>query len=150
MEKGAAKRFRAVVEPLEGGLGWVVARIPFDVDAAWKKMVRLRVKVEVGGEVFRTSLFPDAKRGGHFVLVNKKMQKAAGAKVGVMVDFTISPDLAERMPEIPPELAKVLKTQKRLGKWYDGLSESTRWEIAKWIDGVKSTEARERSAEQIA
>lgn len=150
MEKGAAKRFRAVVEPLEGGLGWVVARIPFDVDAAWKKMVRLRVKVEVGGEVFRTSLFPDAKRGGHFVLVNKKMQKAAGAKVGVMVDFTISPDLAERMPEIPPELAKVLKTQKRLGKWYDGLSESTRWEIAKWIDGVKSTEARERRAEQIA
>ena len=52
-----AKRFRAVLEPLEGGLGWVVARVPFDVQAAWKTMVRLRVKVEVGGEVFRTSLF---------------------------------------------------------------------------------------------
>jgi uncharacterized protein YdeI (YjbR/CyaY-like superfamily) len=150
MQKGAAKRFRAVVEPLEGGLGWVVARIPFDVEAAWKKMVRLRVKVEVGGEVFRTSLFADAKRGGHFVLVNKKMQKAAGAKVGAMVDFTIEPDLEERMPEVPPELAKILKTQKRLAKWYEGLSESSRWEIAKWICGVKSAEARERRAEQIA
>jgi uncharacterized protein YdeI (YjbR/CyaY-like superfamily) len=150
MAKNTAKRFRAVIEPLEGGLGWVVARLPFDVDAAWTKMVRLRVKVEVGGEVFRTSLFPDAQRRGHCVLVNKKMQKAAGAKVGAMVDFAISPDLEERTPTVPTELAKLLKTEKKLAKWYEGLSEPTRWEIAKWIDGVKSVEARQRRAEQIA
>jgi uncharacterized protein YdeI (YjbR/CyaY-like superfamily) len=127
-----------------------VARLPFEVEAAWKKMIRLRVKVEIGGEVFRTSLFADAHRGGHFVLVNKKMQKAAGAGVGGMADFTIAPDLEERTPDVPAELAKLLKTQKRLAKWYEGLSEPTRWEIAKWIDGVKSTEARHRRAEQIA
>jgi uncharacterized protein YdeI (YjbR/CyaY-like superfamily) len=149
MAESSVKKFRAVLEPLSGGLGWVVARLPFDVEAAWKKRVRLRVKVEVGGQVFRTSLFADAHRGGHFVLVNKKMQKAAEAKVGAMVDFTIAPDLEERTPEIPPELAKLLKTQKRLAKWYEGLSESTRWEIAKWIHGVKGAEARERRAEQI-
>jgi uncharacterized protein YdeI (YjbR/CyaY-like superfamily) len=120
------------------------------VEEAWKKMIRLRVKVEIGGEVFRTSLFADAHRGGHFVLVNKKMQKAAGAGVGGMVDFTIAPDLEERTPDVPAELAKLLKTQKRLAKWYEGLSEPTRWEIAKWIDGVKSAEARHRRAEQIA
>ena len=150
MAQNGAKRFRAAIEPLEGGLGWVVARLPFDVDKAWKKMVRLRVKVEVGGQVFRTSLFPDAKRGGHFVLVNKKMQKAAGAGVGAMVDFAIAPDLEERTPEMPPELAKLLKTQKRLAKWYEGLSESMRWEIGKWIDGVKGTEARQRRVDQMA
>ncbi len=127
-----------------------MARIPFDVDEAWKKMVRLRVKVEVGDQVFRTSLFPDAKRGGHFVLVNKKMQKAAGAGVGAMVDFAIAPDLEERTPHVPPELAKLLKTQKRLAKWFEGLSEPTRWEIAKWIDGVKSAEARQRRVDQLA
>jgi uncharacterized protein YdeI (YjbR/CyaY-like superfamily) len=150
MGKGAARKFRALLEPLQGGLGWVVARIPFDVDAAWKTMVRLRVQVEVGGEVFRTSLFPDARHGGHFVLVNKKMQKAAGAKVGAMVDFTIVPDLEERTPEIPAGLAKLLKTEKKLAKWYEGLSESMRWEIGKWIDGVKGAEARQRRAEQMA
>ncbi len=128
----------------------MVAWLPFDVEAAWKKMVRLRVKVEVGGQVFRTSLFPGAQRAGHFVLVNKKMQKAAGAKVGAMVDFTIEPDLEERTPEIPTQLAKILKKQKRLAKWYEGLSESTRWDIAKWIDSVKNEEARERRAEQMA
>jgi uncharacterized protein YdeI (YjbR/CyaY-like superfamily) len=150
MKESAVKRFRAVVEPLEGGLGWVVARIPFEVDAAWKKMVRLRVKVEVGGEVFRTSLFADARRGGHFLLVNKKMQKAAGAKVGAMVNFAIEPDLDERTPGVPPELAKLLKSEKKLAKWYEKLSESMRWEIGKWIDGVKGAEARQRRAEQIA
>jgi hypothetical protein len=150
MAKNAARKFRAVIEPLSGGLGWVVARLPFDVESAWDKMVRLRVKVEVCGEVFRTSLFPDAQRGGHFVLVNKKMQKAAGAGVGAMVDFVIAPDLEERTPALPPELAKLLKTEKKLAKWYEGLSEPTRWEIAKWIDGVKSGEARQRRAEQIA
>jgi uncharacterized protein YdeI (YjbR/CyaY-like superfamily) len=145
-----AKRFRAVLEPLQGGLGWVVAWLPFDVEATWKKMVRLRVKVEVGGEVFRTSLFPGAQRPGHFVLVNKKMQKAAGAKVGAMVDFAIEPDLEERTPQVPAELAKLLKTEKKLAKWFEGLSESMRWEIAKWINGVKGAEARQRRAEQIA
>jgi uncharacterized protein YdeI (YjbR/CyaY-like superfamily) len=139
-----------VVEPLGDGLGWSVARLPFDPKEAWKTMVRLRVKVEVGGEVFRTSLFVDTKRGGHFVLVNKKMQKAAAAGIGAMVDFTVAPDLDKREPTIPPELAKLLKTQKRLTKWYQGLSEPTRWEIAKWIDGVKSAEARQRRAEQTA
>jgi uncharacterized protein YdeI (YjbR/CyaY-like superfamily) len=151
MAQSAAKRFRAVLEPLrDSSLGWVVARLPFDVEAAWKKMVRLRVKVEVADEVFRTSLFADAKGRGHFVLVNKKMQKAAGAGLGGMVDFTIAPDLEERKPTIPAELAKMLKTQKRLAKWFESLSESTRWEIAKWIDGVKGAEARQRRAEQMA
>ena len=150
MTKNAAKRFRAVIEPLSGGLGWVIARLPFDVEAAWKTMVRLRVKVEVGGEVFRTSLFADAQRGGHFLLVNKKMQKAAEARVGAMVDFAVAPDLDERTPTVPPELQKLLRTEKKLAKWYEGLSEPIRWEIAKWIDGVKSAEARQRRAEQIA
>ena len=150
MGGNAAKRFRTMLEPLEGGLGWVIVRLPFDVQTTWKNMVRLRVKVEVGGEAFRTSLFADSHRGGHFLLVNKKMQKAAGARVGAMVDFSIAPDLEERSPAMPPELAKLLKTEKALARWFTGLSESTRWEIGKWIEGVKSPEARQRRVEQMA
>jgi uncharacterized protein YdeI (YjbR/CyaY-like superfamily) len=150
MARSAAKSFRAVLEPLPGGLGWVIAWLPFDPASTWKKLVRLRVTVEVGGEVFRTSLFSDAARGGYFVLVNKKMQKAAGAKVGAMVDLTVAPDLEERVPEVPPELAKLLKTERALSKWFAGLSDSMRYEIGKWIDGVKGAGARQRRAEQMA
>jgi len=65
-----------------------------------------------------------------------------------MVDFTIAPDLEERTPTVPPELAKLLKTEKKLAKWYEGLSEPIRWEIAKWIDG--SEERRGATAESGA
>jgi uncharacterized protein YdeI (YjbR/CyaY-like superfamily) len=84
-------------------------------------------------------------------LVNKKMQQAAGARVGAMVDFTVEPDLDEREAEMPPEFAKLLNGQKALTKWMEeNLSDSTRLEIGKWILGVKSPEARQRRAEQMA
>lgn len=147
---GQVKRFRTVLEPLPGGLGWVVARIPFDIAKAWKKMVRLRVKIETGGEIFRTSLFSDSRHGGHFVLVNKKMQKAAGVRLGGMIDLAVEPDLEERETEAPAELEKIFKKEKALAKWYAKLSDSIRRDIARTIAEVKGAETRERRVEQMA
>jgi uncharacterized protein YdeI (YjbR/CyaY-like superfamily) len=149
---GQVKRFRAVLEPLQGGLGWVVARVPFDVNKTWKKMIRLRVKVETGGEVFRTSLFvfSDPRKGGHFVLVNKKMQKAAGVKVGGMIHLAVEPDLEARETEAPAELEKLFKKEKALKQWYLKLSDSIRRDIARTIEEVKGAGVRERRVEQMA
>jgi len=151
-----AKRFRAALEPLGDGLGWVVAWLPFDPGAAWKTMVRQRVMVEVGGEVFRTSLFGCSRlsearrRDGFFLLVNKQMQRAAGAGVGTMVEFAVAPDLEPREAELPEELAALLEDEPGLRAWYDELSEYMRREIGKWVVGVKSDEARMRRAQQMA
>jgi uncharacterized protein YdeI (YjbR/CyaY-like superfamily) len=145
-----AKRFRAVLEPLGDGLGWVVAWLPFDAAKAWKKMVRQRVTVEVGGELFRTSLFAGARRAGQFVLVNRKMQQAADARVGDDVEFAIAPDLQEREAELPDELAVLLDDEPGLREWYDELTEYMRREIGKWVMEPKSDEARVRRAEQMA
>src|SRR5271155_4078391 len=150
MALSAVKRFRAVLEPASNGLGWVIVWLPFEIEKTWKKMVRLRVKVEIGGEVFRTSLFGDAVRGGHFVLVNKKMQRAASAKVGAMVDFAIEPDLDEREAVVTPEFERLLKREKSLARWYGEQSESMQREVGKWLGAVKSVEARQRRAEQMA
>lgn len=144
------KRFRATLELLSGGLGWVVARVPFDVKKTWKTMTRLRVKVDVAEEVFRTSLFPDAVHGGHFVLVNKQMQKAAGVKLGGMIDLAIEPDTEEREAWVPAELEELLKQEKALARWYANLSESMRREIAKYIDGASGSVGRRTRAEQTA
>jgi uncharacterized protein YdeI (YjbR/CyaY-like superfamily) len=150
MALSAVKRVRGVLEPASNGLGWVIVWLPFEIEKAWKKMVRLRVKVEIGGEVFRTSLFGDAVRGGHFVLVNKKMQRAAGAKVGAMVDLAIEPDLDEREAVVTQEFERLLKGQKKLAKWYRELGESRQRDVGKWLGAVKSVEARQRRAEQVA
>jgi uncharacterized protein YdeI (YjbR/CyaY-like superfamily) len=150
MASRAAKSFRAVLEPLSNNLGWVIARVPFDVGKTWPKMVRLRVTVEVAGEVFRTSLFPDSVGGGHFILVNKQMQRAAGARRGAMVDFTVAPDLEEREAELPEEFTNLLKKERKLAKWFVELRPSMQRECGKWVAGVKGSEARQHRAEQLA
>ncbi len=143
------KKFRAVLEKGDGGLGWTIARIPFEPREVWKEMVRLRVRGEVNGFGFRTSLLPDG-RGGFCLLVNRAVQAGAGVGLGDAAGFRLEPDLEERAAELPDELAVLLDDEPGLREWYDGLTEYTRREIGKWVVGVKSEAARMGRAEQMA
>jgi uncharacterized protein YdeI (YjbR/CyaY-like superfamily) len=157
MAKRAAKepvqRFEAKLEALagtaNGGLGWTIVRLPFVPGDVWKTMVRLRVKGEVNGYAFRTSLFPSVG-GGYFLLVNKAMQQGAGVRLGKVAGFGLEPDLEARPAELPDELGALLEEEPELRGYYDALSEYTRREIGKWVIDVKSDEARMRRAEQMA
>ena len=143
------KRFRAVLEKGDRALGWTIVRVPFDPAAAWKEMIRLRVRGEANGFPFRTSLFPDAA-GGFYLLVNRTTQAGASVGLGASAEFLLEPDLEPRDAELPDELATLLDEVEGLREWYDGLTEYTRREIGKWVLGVKSDEARLRRAEQMA
>lgn len=143
-----AKRFKAVLERNQRALGWTIARVPFGLEALGK-MVRLRVRGEVNGFAFRTSLFPDA-RGGFYLLVNRGMQAGAGVALGDAAEFKLEPDLEPREAELPDELAVLLDEEPGLREWYGELTEYMRREIGKWVMGVKSDEARMRRAEQTA
>jgi uncharacterized protein YdeI (YjbR/CyaY-like superfamily) len=144
-------RFNATLERLRDGLGWTIVRVPFDPQAVWTKMVRLRVKGEVNGFSFRTSLFPfSSETGGYFLLVNHAMQRGGGVRAGQAAEFALQPDLDERPADLPDELAALLEEADGLRGWYDGLTEYTRREIGKWVNGVKSDAARVRRAEQMA
>ena len=145
------KRFQAVLEKGDRALGWTVARVPFVPAEVWKERVRLRVKGEVNGFPFRTSLFPDPANPGRFVvLVSRAMQEGAGVGLGGAAEFWLEADLEPREAELPDELAVLLDEEAGLRKWYGGLSESMRREIGKWIAGVKSDAARMRRSEQMA
>lgn len=143
------KRFKAELVKLRSNLGWTVAYIPFNVEKTWNTRGMLKVKIELNGEPFRTSLFP-TREGKHFVLVNKKMQKAAKIKLGSLGDFRVEPDTDERVAKVPPELAPFFKKDAALRRWYEKLSYSMKREIDKWVSEPKSTDARRRRAEQIA
>ena len=145
--KQTAKRFRATLEK-ERGLGWTIARVPFDPRALWPKMIRQRVRGEVQGVEFRTSLFAD--EGGFYLLVNRETQRRAGVICGDTVDVSLEPDLEPRPAELPDELAVLLDDEAGLKTWYDTLSESMRREIGKWVLGVKSEASRMRRAQQMA
>lgn len=149
MAKPVVKSFGAPLERGDQRLGWTIARIPFDAGKVWGSRGMIKVKGEINGFAFRTSLFPTGD-GRHILLVNKKMQKGGGAALGSAARFRLEPDTEERVASVPAELAAALSEDRALRRWYDRLNYSTRHEIAKWIDGVKSAEARERRAMQIA
>jgi uncharacterized protein YdeI (YjbR/CyaY-like superfamily) len=150
MSPTSAKTFTAVLEPLQTGLGWVVTRIPFEIAKAWPVRKGLRVRGEIEGFQFRSSLMAYAAGGGHFLLVNRKMQAAARARVGSKVRIRLEPDLEERPAVVPAGLERALKEDRRLRRWFDGLSPALRRDVGKWVMEPKSKASRDKRAEQVA
>jgi len=144
------KSFTALLEPDGTALKWVIARVPFDIAKAWPVRNGRRVRGEISGFPFRTSLFPDSRHGGHFLLVNKKMQSAAGTRLRSRVKIWLEPDLIERPVTLPTELARALNADRQLRRLFDSMSDSRRHEFGKFADQPKTTAARTKRAEKIA
>src|SRR5271157_3526873 len=144
-----AKRFEATLVRMPSRLNWIVIHIPFDAAGVWGLRGQIKVKGNINGFAFRTSLFPTG-RGGHILLVNKRMQKGARAVAGGVAHFQLELDNEERIVVVPDELEHILGGDRSLRRWYDKLNPSARNDIAKWITDVKSGDARVRRAEQIA
>src|SRR5580704_5814968 len=81
MRKPGSRIFQATLERIDSPLKWVMVRVPFDAGKVWGMRGQVKVKGEINGFAFRTSLFPDGK-GGHRLLVNKVMQRGAKAAPG--------------------------------------------------------------------
>jgi len=143
------KRFQATLERLPGALGWTIVRLPFDATKAWPNRNRMRVKGTINGAPIRTSLL-GLSEGGQMLLINKQMQKQAQVYLGGTAEIVLEPDLEERIPTVPPELAKLLKQERSLKKFYESLNPSARSDIAKHISQPKSPDSRTRRAEQLA
>jgi uncharacterized protein YdeI (YjbR/CyaY-like superfamily) len=145
----SAKTFEAMLERMPSRLNWIIVRIPLNLAKLWDNRGQIRVKGEINGFPFRTSLFPTGN-GGHFLLVNKKMQTAGKALPGNKARIRLEQDTEKRVIKPPAEWLRVLRQSKTLQKFYDSLNYSARHEIAKWIAEGKHEETRVRRAEQMA
>lgn len=149
MPKLVVKTFEAPVERDNSPLKWVIVRIPFDAAELWGKRGQIKVKGEINGFAFRTTLFPTGD-GGHVLVVNKQMRAGGRTDLGMTARFRMQPDTEKNILTMPVELEGLLNEDRALLAWYGQLSNSTRNEIVKWVCSVKSAEARLRRAEQIA
>jgi len=143
------RRFEARLERMRSRLNWVIVPMPFEAARVWGVRGQIKVKGEINGFAFRTSLFP-TREGRHILLVNKRMQKGARVAEGVVAHFQIEVDRDERSVTIPDELKRILSQDRSLRRWHDELNHSTRNEIAKWIAEPRSVAAGVRRAEQMA
>jgi len=160
------KSFTARLEPDGTALKWTIVRVPFDIAKAWPVRRGRRVRGEIEGFPFRTSLFPDpvirtnspdaklriapAATNPTILLVNKQMQAGAGARLGDKVRIWLEPDLEEREILLPRELAHELQADRKLSKWFDAMSPAMRREIGKFVGEPKSAASREKRAARMA
>lgn len=147
--KPTFKKFSARLERMPGRLGWTIVRVPFDVAKLWGSRGALRVRGEINGHEFRTSLFPTG-RGTHYILINKKMQKGGAVRAGEQAEFKLEPDTKERPVVLPIEMEKIFKRERQLRKLYDSFNDSIRRYVANEVASRKSPASRERRAEQVA
>lgn len=148
--KPPARTFEAVLERTQDRLQWVIMRVPFDAARLWGKRGQLRVQGEINGFSFRSTLFPNGK-GGHFMIVNKKMQSGGRTAPGLTAKFRLAPDATPRQP-VPPatELLLELKRSRRLLTFYESLPNSWKNDLARWIAQSKQEATRKRRASQLA
>ena len=149
MKNPASRNFQATLERIDSPLKWVMVRVPFDAARVWGKRGQLKVKGEINGFAFRTSLFPDGK-GRHRLLVNKQMQRGAKTAPGMTAEFRLEPDNAVRAVTVPAELDGAISEERSLRRWFDGLNRSVRIDICRGVAQAKNPAVRRRRAERMA
>ena len=147
--KPIAKSFKATLERIPSKLNWVFIRIPFDVPKVWGTRAKVRVKGEINGFAFRSSVFPTSK-GYHGMLVKSSMQIGANAALGDSAQFRLVPDTAKRVAIVPAELLRILNEDRSFRRWFDHLTFSMRKWLCDWVVNVKNPASRLRRAEQVA
>ena len=135
-----------VAQDYSEGRYWTAVRIPFNPVEVWPERRGLSVRGTINDLPFRSTLF-GSRAAGHLLLVNKIMQKKAKIAPGSIVTVVIEPDLEDRSATPPPELAKLLRADRSVKKWYEKLNYSSRRYIADAVDQPKSADARQRRAE---
>jgi uncharacterized protein YdeI (YjbR/CyaY-like superfamily) len=148
MAKSSVKTFKATLKSDSTSLKWTVVSVPRSITDQWKTG-RPRVKGEINGFPFRTSLFSTGK-SDFILLVNRKMQAGAKVVLGSVAEFRLEPDAEERIIAVPAELKAAMKGAAALRRYYDELPYSARKYISDLVTAAKSPEARARQAERLA
>ena len=79
------------------------------------------------------------------MIVNQQMQKGAKVRAGMEARFRMEADTEKRAVPAAPELEKLVRSSRRLQKFYQSLSPSTRVDISRFVDRhVTEVEQRPR------
>jgi hypothetical protein len=146
----ARKTFKAKLEHSGVPGTWSTVTLPFNVEKTFGSKARVAVKGTVNDAPYRGSAMPRGD-GSHFLVVNKTLQKAAGAVPGDTLSITMEPDTEERTVELPEELKAALKKNPAARKAFEQMSYSHQREYADHVREAKKPETRQaRAAKSVA
>lgn len=105
---------------------------------------QVAVRGTINGHSFRTVLEPDGS-GGHWMKVDRKLQRAAGLKAGDTATLDLEPMKEWPEPTVPPDLAQALAAAPRKIQdvWHD-ITPMARWEWVRWVNATRDPHTRKR------
>jgi len=121
---------------------WTFLNLPEVASAKLPSRGQVSVEGTLNGAAFQATLQPDGN-GGHWLKVDEKLRKAAGAKVGDEVTLEIAPMSDEPEPQVPADLKKALTAapMKAREAWMD-ITPAARRDFIHWITSGKKAETR--------
>ncbi len=137
-----AKLFRPAESEKAGS--WTFLVLPKNASAKLPSRGMTAVEGTINGFTFQATLEPDGQKS-HWLKVERKLSKAAGAEVGDIVTLEIAPAAKEPEPEVPADLRKALATAapKARALWSD-ITPIARRDWIHWITSAKQEETRAR------
>ena len=136
-------KFKGVLAPTPRGGGGCLVPVPKDVAAKLGLKGFPKIQAVIAGTPYRGSLMPMGD-GTYCVGVLKSIQEEAGVGFGDTIIVELGLDTAPRTVEVPTDLAKALKRDKKAAGAWEALSYTNRKEHARALEEAKRPETRER------
>ena len=128
----------------EKGDDWMFLLLPKNASAKLPSRGMTPIEGTINGFPFQAVLEPDGQKS-HWLKVDRKLRKTAGADAGDVVTLEIAPAAKELEPTIPADVRKALATAgpKARALWSD-ITPNARRDWIFWITSAKQEETRAR------
>src|SRR4029077_20233226 len=101
----AMESARPRADQREKGDSWTFLILPKNASAKLPSRGMTAIEGTINGFPFQTTLEPDGQKS-HWLKVDRKLSKSAGADAGDMVTLEITPEGKDTEPEVPTDLRK--------------------------------------------
>ena len=145
-----AKLFRPEMEPArpradqrEKADSWTFLTLPKNASAKLPSRGMTAIEGTINGYPFQATLEPDGQKS-HWLKVDRKLSKSAGADAGDIVALEITPAGKETEPEVPTDLRKALAADPKARALWSDITPNARRDWIHWITSPKQPETRAR------
>ena len=123
---------------------WTFLVLPKNASAKLPSRGMTAIEGTINGSPFQAELEPDGEKS-HWLKVDRKLSKSAGAEAGDVVTLNIAPAAKETEPEVPADLRKALAAASKATRalWSD-ITPNARRDWIHWIASAKQEETRTR------
>jgi hypothetical protein len=139
-------RFKAkLLRPAESGKAgaWTFLVLPKNASAKLPSRGITAIEGTIDGFPFEAVLEPDGQKS-HWLKVDRKLSKSAGADAGDTVTLEIAPAATEPEPTVPADLRKALSAAPKARKLWSKITPNARRDWIHWITSAKQQETRAR------